>query len=256
MNTIKYILLTFFVLPLLFIVATTLSAGAGDSPVHWEYEGELGPDHWDKLILEKWRCKIGDMQSPIGISVTEKTKLDDVVFRYYPTPLKIINNGHTIQVNYRNGSFISIGNKKYEFLQFHFHSPSEHKINGKSYDMEVHFVHKGEDGKLAVVAVLLEEGKGNDFIKTLWNNLPKEEGKERSVTDVKINANELLPKNTAYYNYFGSLTVPPCNEIVNWFVLKTPIEVSKTQIDKFTSIFKKSTRPIQSLHGRVVKESN
>ena len=194
-------------------------------------------------------------QSPIGISITEKTKLDSINFNYYATPLRIINNGHTIQVNYGSGSSISIGNKKYELIQFHFHSPSEHKLNGKIYDMEAHLVHKGEDGKLAVVAVFMEEGKGNDFIKTLWSNFPKEVGKEHAVTDMKINANQLLPKHTIYYTYSGSLTVPPCSEIVNWFVLKTPIEVSKTQVEKFTSIIKKSARPIQPLHGRVVKEN-
>ena len=99
------------------------------------------------------------MQSPIGISVTEKTKLDDIIFHYYPTHLKIINNGHTIQVNYERGSSISIGHKKYELIQFHFHTPSEHVIHGKHYNMEAHLVHKGEHGQLAVVAVLIDEGK-------------------------------------------------------------------------------------------------
>lgn len=144
-----------------------------------------------------------------------------------------------MQINYGCGSSISIGNKRYELIQFHFHCPSEHKIHGKSYDMEAHLVHKGAHGELAVIAVFMEEGKENDFIKTLWSNFPKEQGKEYAHTDLKINANQILPKNTAaYYTYHGSLTTPPCSEIVNWFVLKTPIQVSKAELEKFASIFK------------------
>lgn len=257
MKTIKYIALTttFLFLPIAGVVASSDRPSEKGHSIHWSYEGEYGPEHWGDIKSDYFRCKGEESQSPVGIALTEKAKLDSIYFNYYETPLKIINNGHTIQINYGRGSTISIGNKQYELLQFHFHNPSEHKINGQSYPMEVHFVHKGVDGKLAVIGILMEEGKGNDFIKTLWGNLPKEEGKEHAVTDVKINANQLLPKNTAYYNYAGSLTTPPCSEIVNWHVLKTPIEVSKAQIDRFASIFKKSARPIQPLHGRVVKES-
>lgn len=257
MKVLRYIVLTSAFLSLPFSIAATSFAKSEEHghSIHWSYEGEYGPEHWGDIKDDYSKCKGGESQSPVGIALTDKVKLDSICFNYYETPLKIINNGHTIQVNYGRGSTICIGNKQYELLQFHFHNPSEHKINGQSYPMEVHFVHKGEDGKLAVVGVLMEEGKSNDFIKTLWNNLPKEEGKVNTVTDVKINANRLLPKNTAYYKYDGSLTTPPCSEIVNWHVLKTPIEVSKAQIDRFASIFKKSARPIQPLHGRVVKES-
>lgn len=257
MMTFKYAVLISAFLSLPFTVATNLFAesGAHGPSIHWSYEGEYSPEHWGEIKNDYCKCKAGDRQSPVGIALTDKAKLDTIYFNYYTTLLKIINNGHTIQINYGKGSTISIGNKKYELLQFHFHNPSEHKINGQSYPMEAHFVHRGEDGKLAVIGVLMEEGKSNDFIKTLWNNLPKEEGKEHVVADLKINANQFLPKNVSYYNYSGSLTTPPCSEIVNWFVLKTPVEISKAQLDKFASIFKKSARPIQPLHGRVVKES-
>ena len=236
------------------IASSTCSKTA--SHVHWGYEGEGGPDNWGCLQSEYAKCSSGERQSPIGISLTNKAKLDAIYLNYYPAPLKIINNGHTIQINCKNGSTVSLGNKKYELLQFHFHNPSEHKVNGQSYCMEAHFVHKGEDGKLAVIGVMMEEGKGNDFITTLWNNLPKDTGKEHAVTDVRINANQFFPKNMDYYTYAGSLTTPPCSEIVTWIVLKTPVQVSKPQIEKFTALFKKSARPIQPQHGRTVWESN
>ncbi|OHB70860.1 MAG: hypothetical protein A2W17_06570 [Planctomycetes bacterium RBG_16_41_13] len=258
MKTFKYVIAISAFVFLSFIEATSLFAGVGEhiTPDHWDYEGESGPDHWGELKHENCKCKTGDMQSPIGISVTEKTKMADVIFHYYPTPLRIINNGHTMQVNYGRGSSISIGHRKYELLQFHFHTPSEHIIHGKSYDMEAHLVHKGEHGELAVIAVLIEEGKENAFIKTLWSCFPKDVGKEYIFADVKICASQILPKNTiGYYNYTGSLTTPPCSEIVNWFILKSPIDVSKAELAKFASIFKHDARPIQSVHGRVVKES-
>ncbi len=259
MKILKNSFVTSCFLFLTFVVTTDVfseSAKEGQ-PFHWSYEGECGPDHWGELIHEYCNCTVGDMQSPVGISVTEKTHLETINFHYLPTPLKIINNGHTIQINYGCGSSITIGNKKYELMQFHFHTPSEHKIRGKSYDMEAHLVHKGERGALAVIAVLIEEGKENAFIKTLWSNFPKEVGKEHVVSDVRICASQLLPKNTtSYFNYTGSLTTPPCSEGVNWFILKTPVEMSKAGVNKFTSLFKHDARPIQPIHGRVVKESD
>jgi len=259
MKILKYSVVTSaFILFLPFAVGTTLFAQSTEhgQPFHWSYEGECGPEHWGELIHEYCNGKVGDMQSPVGISVTEKTHLDTINFHYFPTPLKILNNGHTIQINYGCGSFITIGNRKYELMQFHFHTPSEHKIHGKSYDMEAHLVHKGARGELAVVAVLIEKGKENAFIKTLWSNFPKEVDKMHTVSDVRICASQLLPQNTtSYFTYTGSLTTPPCTEGVNWFILKTPIEVSKAGLGKFTSIFKHDARPILPLHGRVVKES-
>jgi len=258
MRTVRYLALTAVFIALYVTGMQTLFAESGGhgTSVHWGYDGECGTDRWGDLKREYSVCKLGVRQSPVSITITEKSDLASINFHYYATPLKIVNNGHTIQINYGSGSSIMIGNKKYDLLQFHFHNPSEHKLNGVSYPMEVHFVHRGADGKLAVVGVFMKEGKGNEFIHTLWDNLPKEEGKENAVTALKINAKDLLPSNATYYNYPGSLTTPPCSEIVNWFVLKTPIEVSGAQLDKFASIFKRSARPVQPLHGRVVKESN
>lgn len=247
-----------FVSFILFVFTTNLFAGSDNKgqPFHWSYEGECGPDHWGELIHEYNKCEVGDMQSPVGITVTEKAHLKSINFHYFPTPLKIINNGHTIQINYGYGSIITIGNKKYELVQFHFHTPSEHKIRGKSYDMEAHLVHKGEHGELAVVGVLIEEGKENAFINTIWRNFPNDVGKTHTMSDIKICASQLLPKNTtSYFTYTGSLTTPPCTEGVNWFILKEPIQASHYEVNKFVSLFKIDARPVQPLRGRVVMEN-
>jgi len=224
--------------------------------VHWGYEGEGGPDHWGILKPEFALCGTGITQSPIDINKTYKTKLEAIEIAYKETPLKIINNGHSIQINYAPGSFIMVDGKKYELLQFHFHAPSEHTVKSKFFDMEMHLVHKNEQGELAVVGVFMKKGQMNKIIQVLWDNLPKEVNKENVVSGISVNASGLLPKERSYYHYFGSLTTPPCSEGVNWSVLKTPIEVSEAQIEKFRTIMGvDNNRPVLPVNKRFVLES-
>jgi carbonic anhydrase len=161
-----------------------------------------------------------------------------------------------VQVIYAPGSTITVAGKQYELVQFHFHKPSEEKINGKAHAMVVHLVHKNKEGKLAVVAVLVDTGKENPLLKTLWSNLPKEKEKEAAPDQVSIDVASLLPADKKYYTFNGSLTTPPCSEGVTWFVLKTPVQAAKQQVDAFGKLYPKNARPVQPLNGRVVKASN
>ena len=226
-----------------------------DSAHDWKYTGDHGPEHWGDLSSEFSSCAIGKAQSPIDIRDPHSAQLPPIKFSYQPSSLKIINNGHTIQINYASGSTITVGAKTYELMQFHFHHPSEEKINGQAYPMAAHLVHKNNEGKLAVVAVLIEEGNANQLISTLWDSLPPEEGKELDLDRVKVDVNDLLPTNYKYYTYAGALTTPPCSEGVTWYVLQTPTPISKGQIDKFATIYPLNARPIQPLNGRVVQKS-
>jgi len=249
------------VLPAMFVVVVMMSAYpvAADEKGHagheWSYEGEHGPTHWGDVKSDYAVCKTGENQSPIDITSAVKGDLPLIEFSYKPGPLRIINNGHSIQVNYPEGSFMTIGGKQYQLIQFHFHHPSEEKINGKNFDMVAHMVHKDAEGKLAVVAVLMKKGQANAFIKTLWAHLPKEEGKEEVLANVMIDPSGLLPSQRAYYTFTGSLTTPPCTEGVTWFVLKTPVELSDAQISQFMHFYKNNARPVQPLGKRVVSES-
>jgi carbonic anhydrase len=148
-----------------------------------------------------------------------------------------------------------VGGKRYELKQFHFHRPSEEKINGKSYEMTVHLVHADEKGNLAVVTVLLKKGADNALVNTLWKDLPKEKEKIESDKDVQIDADGLLPPDHSYYTFFGSLTTPPCSEDVTWFVLEHPVSVSAAEIEQFSKLYRNDARPTQPLYGRVVLES-
>lgn len=225
------------------------------SGAHWSYEGEAGPESWGKLAKEFETCATGKEQSPIDISGAVVTSLDNVKVNYQPSPLKIKNNGHTIQVDYEPGSYIEVGGTKYNLVQFHFHTPSEESIGGKRSPMVTHFVHKTDDGKLGVIGLLMNEGAESGAMKAVFDNMPKEEG-EQAVEGVTINAADMLPKNLAYYNFTGSLTTPPCSEGVNWMVLANPAEISPQQVQAFKTIFPMNARPIQPVNGRVVKLDN
>jgi carbonic anhydrase len=222
---------------------------------HWAYSGTDGPKEWGTLDPAYSECKLGHEQSPIDIRHAEKADLPPIQFDYAPSPLRIIDNGHTVMVNYEPGSFLTVGGHRYQLTQFHFHHPSEEHINGKGYDMEIHLVHSDASGNLAVVAVLLKSGKVNIGLQTVWDHLPKEKDKEATVEGVLINAADLLPVNRGYYTFIGSLTTPPCTEGVAWFVLKTPEEISSGEVGVFAKLYPDDARPTQKLEGRVVHES-
>jgi carbonic anhydrase len=221
----------------------------------WLLAGAHGPKHWGSMQADYSTCKLGHQQSPIDIRATKKEKLPALEFAYQPSPLKIIDNGHTIQVNYAPGSSVTIGGVRYDLLQFHFHKPSEERINGRDYPMVAHLVHKNAEGKLGVVAVLFKQGAENPLVKTLWDALPTEKGQQQEPAGASIDIASLLPKAQGYYNFPGSLTTPPCSEEVNWFVLKQPVEMSAAQLKRFAALYKHNARPVQPLNGRTVLES-
>ncbi|HEY6385498.1 MAG TPA: carbonic anhydrase family protein [Candidatus Acidoferrum sp.] len=224
----------------------------------WSYEGATGAEHWGDLDPEYATCKVGREQSPIDIRSAKKAGLPAIRFEYKSGPLKIINNGYTaVRVNYApgNGNFLIVGDKRYELTQFHFHRPSEEYIHGKPFDMVIHLMHEASDGKVAAVAVLLKAGSVNSTVDQLWEHMPNTPGKEEVIAGVEVNPTGLLPRDTSYYTYMGSLTAPPCSEGVTWFVLKTAVDISREQINAFARLYPHDVRPTQPLNGRIVEES-
>ena len=223
------------------------------TPVHWTYEGEEGPSHWGELDPAYEICEKGKSQSPIDISASSKQDLANIVFHYQPSAVNILNNGHTAQVNYDAGSYIELDGARYDVAQFHYHSPSEHEVNGKLFAAELHIVHKSADGGLAVVGLLLQEGTENKAFDPFIDNLPAEKSDVKDA-GVKINAADLLPSVQTTFRYSGSLTTPPCSEGVNWLVMTTPVELSSDQLSKLKSLFEVNNRPVQPLNDRSVVE--
>ena len=230
------------------------AAGHGGA-AQWDYAGSGGPDTWGQMKPEFATCGSGTRQSPIDIRDGIKVNLDPVQFDYKPSAFRVIDTGHTVQVNVGPGNSIEVMGRRYELLQFHFHRPSEERINGKQFDMVAHLVHKDLEGRLAVVAVLLERGSAHPLVQSVWNNLPLEKGEDVAARTT-LDLNALLPTERSYFTYMGSLTTPPCSEGVLWMVMKTPMPIAPEQIGVFSRLYPMNARPIQSAAGRLIKESN
>ena len=219
---------------------------------HWAYSGNEGPEHWGDLSAEFGACTSGKNQSPIDLSGAIDANLPELVFDYTsPGLVGEINNGHTIQENLRPGNFVTIRGQRYQALQFHFHSPSEHRVKGESFPMEVHIVHANEAGDLAVIGIMFQIGDRNSLLDQLDSfrppNLPP--------NTEPVDYNAIISSRTEYFTYSGSLTTPPCSEGVLWIVLKGPITASEDQISQFFDTFGFSTnRPIQPQNARTVLE--
>ncbi|MBM3224681.1 MAG: carbonate dehydratase [Candidatus Tectomicrobia bacterium] len=234
--------------------ASASHSTAGAPQVHWGYSGAGGPEQWGELDTGYAACKLGKAQSPVDIVHTAPTVVESLTFQYQTTPLALVHNGHTIQANVSAENAIQVHGKPYKLVQFHLHTPSEHTIGGKQYPMELHLVHKNDAGQLAVVGVLMQPGTPHPVLQTLLKHLPREVNQEKTVPQVRLVLNDILPASPQYYHYNGSLTTPPCSEGVAWFVMKTPVEVSAEQIAQFTAAMQQNARPVQPLHQRIVLE--
>jgi carbonic anhydrase len=220
----------------------------------WSYEGAHGPDHWGDVDAASKVCSAGSQQSPIDIGATVKADLPKLDIAWGKSADTIVNNGHTIQVNFAEGSTLTVGKDKYKLVQFHFHRPSEHLIEGKSFPMEVHFVHQAPSGALGVVGVMMKTGKVNPAFNAIVTTMPSAAGPAVKA-DAKINPNGLLPAQRGYYSYAGSLTTPPCSEVVNWMLLTDAIDVAEADIAAFAKLYAMNARPAQKPNRRYVLRS-
>jgi carbonic anhydrase len=218
----------------------------------WSYEGETGPEHWGDLSEVCAPCAEGLEQSPIDLTGSEEVDLENPLFAYSPSKISVVNNGHTIQVNIDPGSAIELDGDRYELLQFHLHTPSEHTIDGKPYQGEMHFVHRNAAGELAVVALMITRGTKNDALAGIFALIPSDEGMELDIEGEAM-IEGLLPEDRRAFRYDGSLTTPPCTEGVKWVVLKQPMGVAIAQWKPFEELLSGNNRPIQPLNERAVQ---
>jgi carbonic anhydrase len=239
------------ILPLL--VLALCSNAFAEHAKHWTYDGAEGPENWARLAPEFATCA-GKNQSPINLSGFVNADLKPISFTYKAAGEEIINNGHTVQVNFGQGSNFELDGTQFNLKQFHFHAPSENHINGTAYPMEVHLVHADKNGNLAVIAVMLSEGKENPSLKNAWAKMPGKSG-DKNALSAAVRAEDLLPANRDYYRFTGSLTTPPCTEGVLWLVMKEPVSVSHEQIKAFTDVISHpNNRPLQLVNARAVLE--
>jgi carbonic anhydrase len=271
-------ILALCLLPVAIAYAATNQHSGSEHTPHWGYAGAGNPSEWGSLSNAYALCSSGKRQSPVDIWNEVSEDLYPLQFQYQSIPLLVVNNGHTLQANYNTlakqetvsiggksypvqtspvyNSKLMLGDVTYKLLQFHFHTPSEHAREGVRYPMEVHLVHKSADGNLAVVGIFLKLGSENPTLKKIIGNVSSEINKVNAARDVTINAADLLPSNHQHFHYNGSLTTPPCSENVNWLVMKTPIEVSDTQVKQFLKLIGENARLLQPMHWRSVLSSD
>ena len=235
----------------IFCALVVLLSGCASQKAHWGYSGHEGPENWAKLSTDNFACS-GKNQSPINVSGMIEAGLSAIQFNYRPGGHEIINNGHTVQINYTKGSSIKVDGEIFDLLQFHFHAPSENHIKGHSFPLEGHLVHADKEGNLAVVAVMYQEGAANAGLEKAWSMMPIQAG-DKHVLSKTANANEFLPKSRDYYRFNGSLTTPPCSEGVRWLVMKESVTASKQQITQFsTALHEPNNRSLQAVNARVI----
>jgi len=221
----------------------------------WSYEGTGGPDKWGDLDPANKACSIGGQQSPINIGETIKAQLQPLKIAWGKTAESIVNNGHTIQVTMPEGSTMSAGSGgSFRLLQFHFHRPSEHTINGANFPMEAHFLHANAAGNFAAIAVLITTGRTNKAFNNIVLTMPNRAGSQVKA-EPAVDPNAFLPPKRGYYRYSGSLSTPPCAETVDWYVMSEPVQVAEADINSFARLYPKNARPVQSDNRRFVLRS-
>lgn len=235
-------------------LAITAAASAGAQSTPWSYSGKTGPDRWAKLDGAYLSCTNGHEQSPLDIRGAKPSNLAPLELHYRTGQIKIVNDGHTIQGIPEPGSYLSAGGHRYDLVQFQFHHPSEEAVKGQLSDMEVQLLHKDAEGKMVILSARMKEGNPNVVLAALWPLLPKQAGQSATTTDM-VNPAGLLPADRSYWTYQGSLTTPPCTEGIGWFVFKQEVEISRDQLQSFSQLYPRNSRPLQPPHDRKIEAS-
>jgi carbonic anhydrase len=235
--------------------AEPATAAAPERHAAWSYAGEAGPAHWGDVRPDYAVCGAGAEQSPIDLTGAVEAAIGAPAIYWAQARVgDIVNNGHTIQANFSEAGHIVIDAKRYDLLQVHFHAASEHTLAGRRFPLEGHLVHRASDGALAVIGIFFEEGAENFALTPLFKAAPATPG-SAAIKD-PIDLRDLLPGDRTAFRYQGSLTTPPCSEVVAWTVFEQPVQASRDQIRAFTRIYNANFRPLQPTHRRFVLKTN
>jgi carbonic anhydrase len=248
-----------FLLPLAVVSCGGAPPASPSASAHWSYDGEDGPTHWAAMDPTFAACGTGEHQSPIDLpthpTVAGKAPAPP---HWDPIPIRVINTGHTIQVDDTAPSSFVFEGTTYTLKNFHFHVPAEHTIGGVAADAEIHFLHQSADGKTLVVALLVHRGRENELLLPLLDAMPAVARPEPIDLGRTIDVAALLPKTPSWLRYDGSKTAPPCTEGVTWLIAAqgdVPLQMSDAQIGRLRSAMRgPSNRPLQPLNGRVVTD--
>ncbi|MDB5850311.1 MAG: hypothetical protein JWP29_4063 [Rhodoferax sp.] len=231
------------------------AAGAPGGPPPWAYQGAGGPLSWGQLKPEFATCASGQRQSPIAID--DSTALlgpaEPLLIDYKPGGGSVVHSGRLLQVDVLGDNSLTVRGVRYRLERIEFHHPAEERINGRGFAMSAHLLHRSADGQLLTVAVLLDPGAASPLIDQVITYLPLDVEDRVDLPATGLDVGLLLPQDQRYYQFFGSLTTPPCTEDVLWIVFQQPATVSASQLKLFGQLFPNNTRPLQPANGRVVR---
>lgn len=231
-------------------------APAKAQQANWSYSGANGPSAWHTLSNGYAQCSTGKFQSPINIEGTEPAVMHRLRSNYLVAPVNMVNTRLGIAADYPAGSELKVGPKTFALNGFMFKSPAEHTVAGEAFPLSLQFIHRAQDGSRAIVVSLVKEGRENLAMSELTPHLPLEPDQRNRRPEVLFNARDLMPNDSGYYRYSGSLTMPPCSEGISWYVLKDPIEMSKEQINLIKGVIGgTNARPLQNRGNRIIMDA-
>lgn len=238
-------------------VAPAARQAASAPPPPWSYSGAGGPAAWARLQSEFELCGSGQRQAPIHIEESAALQGPNEVlgFDYRPSTGTVLHDGRTIRVEVQGDNLLQVRGSTWRLAYFDFRHPAEEVVNHSGFAMGVHLVHRNAQGQTAIVAVLLQPGEANPFIDRVWTYIPLDAGDSVRMPADWLDLATLLPQDQRYYQFFGSLTQPPCTEGVLWMVLKQPVTLSPEQLRLFAQMFPANARPVQALNGRIVRDA-
>ncbi len=227
--------------------ATLLSVPAITVAKDWNFGDGEAPERWSLENSQYALCDAGLMQSPIDLAEAKATGDITVTTNYGDVASTLAISEEKLQLDFSAGLMMQSGNKTFNLLQVHFHTPSEHAISGKRYPLVAHFVHATETGELGVLGVMFEEGQANPAFNNVAAVLGSGDG-----TAITVDASQMIPEDLSVFRYMGSLTTPPCSEGVNWHVAEQTMTASAEQIAAMTNILGPTARSIQPLGNRLL----
>ena len=227
-----------------------MAAYSDSSPVEWGYTGPGAPEHWASLSPDFAACANGEQQSPIDISGYVTGDLGAISFAFEEKQAILHNDGRQVRAEYGPGNESTLGGREFGLESAHFHSPSEHLVDGRSFSAELHLVHADSQGNLAVVGVLFDLGEPSPVVQSILDAAPP----VGQTADARISLTAALPSDLSYYRYDGSKTTPPCDEPVDWYVLRHTMTVSQAQVDGLLALTGgANNRPVQPIGSRVIR---
>ena len=219
--------------------------------VKWGYDGPGAPENWAALSEEYATCAQGKQQSPIDISVHQEVIAEPIVFSYGNNAKAVRNEGYFVYADYAPGNRLSVGQRTLDLQSAHLHSPSEHRIDGASFEAEMHLIHADDGDRLVVVALLFELGAPSPIVQAVLDAAPAAGNTIRDVTT--LNASGYVPERPGYFRYSGSLTTPPCHESIDWYVIREPKTVSQEQVERLLALSGgPNNRPVQPVGNRAI----